>query len=139
MKKYFLLLLLALFCNFSFAQNNFRHGFIVLNNGDTVQCDIAADLAIELKDRVRIRQKGSPDIIVYTPDKVSAFQFDLSNTFASVTIEGKSIFLARLVEGYLGLYVFPRASNSSIYYLKTHDGTLVKLVNTVSDVQIGER
>jgi hypothetical protein len=93
------------------AQTDFRPGFVIMANSDTVtgEIDYRGDLLMGQNCRFRKNEKEKE--IVYTPNDINAYRFKNSKYFVSKDVKGKKVFLEFLLEGKI-----------NIYYLRNYEG-----------------
>lgn len=112
------------------AQSDFRPGFIVTNEGDTVngKIDYRGDLL--LGRLCRFTQADESEIKEFSPAEVSAFRFADSRYFVSTEIEvaefkGK-VFLEFLIQGKMDVYYY-RGEKEDHYLVRKEGGELAEL------------
>jgi hypothetical protein len=111
---FFGLLLISRLIN---AQTDFRSGFIIKANSDTLfgEIDYRGDLLMAEKCRFRKDNKGIE--INYSPGDVVAFRFNESKYFISKEVNGKKVFLEFLIKGLINVY-YLRDTNGDHYFLE---------------------
>lgn len=129
--------LISLFSLQISAQRDFRPGFVILNNGDTVKGSIhykATGTAVLCTFR------AGPTFVPtdYNPYELAAFRFDDGKFFVSRMIESepgpKKVFLEFLLKGKLNLYYMRDGSDH--YYIEKENGRLIELTEK-EKIQIG--
>lgn len=107
------------------AQTDFRPGYIISNDGDTLygEIDYRGDIFMS---RSCVFKESSRVILEYSPDEIVAFRFIDSKYYVSREIDGKMIFLEYLIKGKISVYYF-RNGRGNNYFLEKEDMPLVKL------------
>jgi hypothetical protein len=100
------LFFLALLFSFEIinAQTNFRSGYVIRPNNDTLfgEIDYRNDILMANICRFRINEK-EPEI-VYSPNDIAGYRFKESKYFVSKEVKGKKTFLEFLIKGQVSLY-----------------------------------
>lgn len=133
--KYFLIILIV-FTQNCFSQSDFRKGFIVKANNDTVQGWIDYSSA-KLNSEICSFQKDSKTKVVsYTPDELNSYAFDEGKNYSSKVVTFKdsveTFFLENLVSGKINLYYL----NLERYFVEK-DSVFCELKNTTEIIVIG--
>jgi len=107
------------------AQSDFRPGYVILNNGDTLVCDIDYRGDYTMSNICRVR---TPDKIIneYRPWDISAFRFQESKYFVSREANGRLVFLEYLVNGMISFY-YLRDKDGDHYYIEKEGVPLTEL------------
>jgi hypothetical protein len=115
MKKSAIFIGLVLFTRLLNAQSDFRPGYIINNNDDTIsgQIDYRGDLI--MKNTCRFKEPGS-SIIDYTPNDIKAFRFIDSKYYVVKEIQGRKVFLEYLIKGKINIY-YLYSDNAEHYYI----------------------
>ena len=110
-----------------FAQSDFRNGYVIDNEGDTIygRIDYRGDLL--MSQVCRFKQANSDSIINYYPYEIKKFRFEHSKCYVSRIVEsGRHIFLEYLVKGKLNVYYY--RNHKSDYYLIDKEGFPLKVI-----------
>lgn len=114
------------------AQNDFRSGFIVTRENDTIRglIDYRGEIRNSSFCTFRENEKSAP--VQYNPGDINAYKFTDSKYYVSkkILIDGKEkdAFLEFLVNGIVNLYFF-RDLNNYLYFIEGEDGRLIELNN----------
>lgn len=112
------------------AQSDFRSGYLITNEGDTIQglIDYRGDL--RNSKTCSFKTNSNDQVVDYKPDEIKAYRFHNSKYYLSKNIEIDSekvqLFIEYLVDGIVDLYYLAH-KNAGYYLLEKEDGTLVKL------------
>lgn len=139
MKKFITLLFcLGLFFTGMFAQTDFRSGYIITNDNDTVYGDIDYRGGSFMGRRCVFR--GSDGAIhKYTPFDIAAYRFVDSKYYVSKTVDdGRQLFLELLVQGKLCVY-FLKDMDGEHYFMEKEDVALKEVPFTEESIQIDGR
>ena len=129
MTRYFFILIFLMFQAYLFAQQDFKPGYIIRNNGDTIygQINYQGDNYNALN--CLFRQDSSKEAIHYNPRDIMAYRFIDSKFYVSkqVTLDGsqRMVFLEFLVNGIARLYYLP----PDIYFIEKDSSKLQILEN----------
>lgn len=120
------IILLGLLISTSFlnAQTDFRPGYIISTNGDTLfgQIDYRGDL---LMSRL-CKFKDGDTIKEYSPNDIKAFRFIESKYYVSKEINATIFFLEYLIKGKVNIY-YMRDNEGDHYYLDKEDVSLIEI------------
>jgi hypothetical protein len=86
------------------AQTDFRPGYLVNTNGDTLRGEIDYRGDILMGEVCRFRLNSSDKTIAYSPDDIIEFKFNGSKYFVSKEVKGRKIFLEFLIKGKVNVY-----------------------------------
>lgn len=112
----------------AYAQSNYRPGFIISLQNDTIygQIDFRTD-RMNAK-RCVFKPEGNPDIVTYYPYDIQGYRFtDDGKYYISHTIELKHdgipqpVFLEYLLQGIKSLYYYETENYESIYFIESGD------------------
>jgi hypothetical protein len=112
MKNVFVALLLFSSLNISFAQQVFKDGYFINQDGKTIKGELLYQSNSKNYNSAIFRQSGN--IIEYSPDEISAFGYTNGKHFVSGILEKQ--FVEALVIGTMSLYRY-----NELYYLKKDD------------------
>jgi len=121
MKKQFLILIFAFFTSSFWAQiDNFKGGYIITNQGDTVfgQIDLRTDITNQEQCTFRKTEGEKP--VIYRPFEIQGYRFtDDGKYYVSKNIEIKGdkidAFVEYLVKGMMNLYYYACKDNSYFF------------------------
>ena len=119
-------ILLAVTFSFSFAQSDFRKGFIVTSEGDTLSglIDYRGDLLMGDQCTFRVSEEEDPK--VYAPGELREYFFDGGKHFVSRKVKRGERFLQILFKGAIDLY-YTRYIDKSTYFIDKSGLSLVEL------------
>lgn len=116
--KLFLLVPFIFILSTLFAQSDFRPGYVVLNNSDTLlgQIDYRGDM--KMSQLCSFIKNGSDSICVFNPNDIIEFRFIDSKRYVSRGLEnGNIVFLEYLVKGELNVYYYRDQAGKDIYLM----------------------
>tara|TARA_B100000809_G_scaffold260807_1_gene308441 strand:- start:20031 stop:21086 length:1056 start_codon:yes stop_codon:yes gene_type:complete len=107
------------------AQTEFRSGYIILKDKDTLfgEIDYRAD---RLMARVCTFKKDKT-VLKYTPADIEAYRFTDGKYFISKNVDGVPVFLQFLIQGKLNVYYSYDQVEKSHYYLEDDKGVFKEL------------
>ncbi len=120
------------------AQKKPVSGYIV-QGGDTIYGYILMEKDQRMREYVKFRKDGSEMYHEYTKYDISAYSYE--NTFYFERIETDTLVtLAQcLVKGYLSLYRYPDANERKMFFVKTSEGRVIELINTITTINVEDR
>jgi hypothetical protein len=121
----FILLGLLISAGIMNAQTDFRPGYIIKTNGDTLvgQVDYRGDLLMSILCRFKAADNT---ISEYPPEDILAFRFVDSKYFVTKEINNKKRFMEYLIKGKISIY-YMRDENGDHYYLDKDDVGLIEI------------
>jgi hypothetical protein len=132
-----LLIGLILFSAIAEAQNNFKEGYLIKNNGDTLYGDIRGGNQNSMSSSCVIKLNNG-QILNFLPNEIRSYRFIDGKYFVSYNIEindaPKNVFLEFLVDGIADLYLYSN-KGSFHYYIQTDSDSLIELKNTTQEVK----
>jgi hypothetical protein len=136
-----ILALSALLTNNLFGQKGYKPGFIVTNDGDTIQGTIQVKNNISFSRQCPFLAAGSETPTIYSPLEISAFRIDESKYYVAtdLVIDNKKerLFLEYLVDGIVDLY-YLREPGRELYFIKK-DTVFSPLTNAEKKIIITDR
>ncbi len=107
------------------AQTDFRAGYFINLNSDTIfgEIDYRGDLIMGEICRFRINKKEKE--IKYTPDDIVAYRFNDGKYFVSKELKGKKIFLEFLINGQINFY-YLRDNEGDHYFLEKANSGIIE-------------
>lgn len=117
---------LAVNFSFSFAQTDFRKGFIVTAEGDTIAglIDYRGDLLMGNQCTFRVSNEENPK--VYAPGELREYYFEGGKHFVSKNVQRGERFLQILFKGAIDLY-YTRYLDKSTYFIDKTGLSIVEL------------
>lgn len=120
-----LIVLFFFFLNFINAQSDFRPGYVVSNNNDTLYGNIDYRGDMKMAQLCRFKENNSDSVFMYKPTDLSEYRFINSKCYVSRVLEnGKSMFLEYLIKGELNVYYYRDANGESHYLMDKSDAPL---------------
>ncbi len=118
----FFLFLVSAYLN---AQTDFRPGYVLKNNKDTLYGDI--DYRGDLIMRKNCRFRDAEDkIYEYSPNDIIGYRFTNSKFYVTREVNGKKIFLEYLVKGKISFF-YMKDNEGEHYYIEKEDAKLTEL------------
>jgi hypothetical protein len=104
------------------AQADFRPGYVIRNNGDTLRGEVDHRGDLRMSDKCSF--KGiNQDIHEYSPNELLGYRFIDGKNYVSKDVNGKGFFLEYLIKGKISIF-YLREDNTDRYYLVAEDGQL---------------
>ncbi len=120
-----ILLELLIVANILYAQTDYRPGYIISNNGDTVFGVI--DYRSDTKLSRVCKFKGFDNIInEYSPNDIFGFRFIDSKFYISREVNNNKVFLEYLIKGKVSIY-YLRDGSGDHYYIDKENEKLTEL------------
>lgn len=129
--------LLVLGAHYRLTAQEFRSGFIVTLEGDTVKGLLVDGTDAELSSRISFKSlESGNDKIEYRPTDVLSFGFDngrifirFANTNASTEGDSVFVFAKRILEGKISLYTYSKTTGNhpDIFLVNNYSGRTVHL------------
>ncbi len=124
------------------AQSDFRDGYIISNNNDTIQAliDYRGNKANARKCNYKLNTDS--EILSFSPNEIKGYRFTNSKYYVTKTIdkenEPKQMFLEYLLNGIVDIYYY-RDNSGEHYLIDNGNGKLLELKNeekvTMTDAQ----
>ena len=139
MKKSFLIFAHLFSAYFCFAQSDFKKGYIIKQNGDTIYGQI--DNSGFINNSIKCTFISDRDLTKreYLPFEISAYRFIDGKFYISKEIQrnGKwySLFLEYLINGVVDIYYY-RDIDGEYYFVDKGDGLLVELKNSIKNFDL---
>jgi hypothetical protein len=120
------------------AQTDFKIGYIVKENGDTILGEIDSRGDKFMSKNCRFIPIHSDSIISYSPNDIKEFRFKNSKCYVSRTLEsGESLFLEYLIKGKLNVYYYRDEANED-HYLIDKEGFPLKVLPYKEGIEYNE-
>ena len=107
------------------AQTDFRPGYVINMNGDTLQGDIDYRGDLIMSELCKYRDKDY-SIKNYSPNDIIAFRFINGKYYVSKKINNRPVFLEYLIKGKLNIY-YNRDEKGDHYYIDKQDAKLTEI------------
>ena len=133
MKKNLILLSLILFIGKIYGQGNYRRGYIITNENDTIAGWIDYRTNVQNMSVCKFKTDESEETISYLPGEIFGYRLDEVGKFyvsKDITINGESrtVFLEYLVQGIMNLYHYIDYSfyeqNMAYYFFEDETGKM---------------
>ena len=108
------------------AQTDFRPGFIIKAEGDTIfgEIDYRGDLLMGEVCRFRLSERSYT--VEFSPNDIIAYRFTDSKFYISKEVNGRKVFLEFLINGQVNIY-YLRDVKSDYYFLEREGEKLIEL------------
>lgn len=137
MKKVsFISIILVLFGFSTMAQSGFRPGFIIKNNGDTLNGLVFYSSNGKFEKYCLFKRFEIAQEVSYSCGQLSAYGFRNGRYFESKTTGRKKVFLECMVKGAISVYVFPGKYKGAVY-LQSEQTGLFKLAKGSNELPDG--
>ncbi|NVO18345.1 MAG: hypothetical protein HXX13_01520 [Bacteroidetes bacterium] len=133
MKNYFVipLVLLLAITNMVLAQNDFRPGFIITLNNDTLKGLLQYKGSISSARKCGFKASEDAEQVHYSPTEIKSYRFQDGKYYVSrnVSIEGKvdTLFLEYLIDGIVDIYYYRDGQDKENYLVDPGDGNFIVL------------
>ncbi len=104
------------------AQSGFRPGFIIKNNGDTLNGLVFYGANSKFEKSCLFKRFEIAQEVSYSSNQISAYGFRKGRYFESKTIGRKKAFLECLVKGDVSVYIVPGKYNGMVYLQSSQTG-----------------
>jgi hypothetical protein len=134
------LFLLTIFLSVSPILAQFRSGYIIENNNDTIYGSIKFEGSLINSGQCEFMSNTDGTAHVFGPGEIKAFRFYDSKNFISREIQVNDkiqmVFLEWLIQGKASILTYTIMS-SSRYFLLTESDSLIELLNTTKNIEKG--
>lgn len=133
--KTLLLILLSFSAATVFAQSNFKQGYVITNQNDTIDGWIDFRTDHVNTERCRLKKVLEDVDTIYLPGEIKGYRFSEEGKFYvsdEIEVDGKmkKVFLEYLLQGIVSLYYYP-----DVYYLQDEKGEK-HLISKGDDIEI---
>jgi hypothetical protein len=108
------------------AQTDFRSGYIIVNQEDTLSGMIDYRGDVLMGEKCRFKFNETEEIIIYNPNDIVGFKFNDGKYFVSKEIDGKRLFLEFLIKARVSVF-YIRDDKGNHYYLDKEDIGLTEM------------
>ncbi|GAB6011381.1 hypothetical protein [Viscerimonas tarda] len=129
MKKILITLLLFSSLILANAQSNYKAGYVITNNNDTLKglIDFRSDEANAKICKFKTSETAEEQRL--QPGEIKAFRFIDEGKYyvsraASIQDKAENLFIEYLVQGKVNMYYYKQGSENEYYFLEKEDGTL---------------
>jgi hypothetical protein len=134
------LILVIIFLNVSPILAQFRSGYIIENNNDTIYGSIKFEGSIINSGQCKFMTLSDSTAHVYHPGEIKAFRFNEGKYFISREIQVNDkmqmVFLEWLIKGKASILTYS-PMRSRRYFLLTESDSLYELLNTTKNIEEG--
>lgn len=133
-KATFVSFVLFLFSFSMMAQSGFRAGFIIKNNGDTLNGQVFYGSNGKFKKSCLFKRFEIAQEVSYSSDQIRAYGFHNGRYFESKTAGRKKAFYECLAEGEVSVYIIP-GEYKGIVYIQSSQTGFFKLVKGSNNLE----
>lgn len=142
-KKYFLLVITSVCLIFQvFAQENFRSGYIIKANNDSIQGFIQNQTDEEISEGIVFKTTQNASSIKYSPNLLKRVQFENGRSFLSREITSSAnknpskVLVKKVLDGKIDVFVHRknRQSKPNFFLINNETGKTVYIVSPKSDL-----
>jgi hypothetical protein len=108
------------------AQTDFRPGYLIKSNGDTLIGEIDYRGDILMGEVCRFKTKNTDKETKYSPYDIDGYRFIQSKYFVSKEVNGEKIFLEFLIKGQINIYFF-RDTQGDHYLLEKGSSGVIEI------------
>lgn len=121
-----------------YAQSDFKPGYVILNNNDTIFGKIDSRGDMIMSKTCRFKSNNSDSIFNYNPGDIIEYRFVDGKCYVSRIIEsGKPVFLEYLINGKLSIYYY-RDDEGEDYYLVEKIDLPLKVIPYKEEIRFKE-
>jgi len=140
MKKISVLVIVLFYVGTLMAQTNFKYGYIIKLNGDTLRGEIDYRGDITMSQTCAFREHKNAEIKKYNPSEISSYRFTDGKFFVSKKVKDADIFLEYMVNGKVSVYYYRETQLKDHYFLEKDGKDLIELpyekeIITIDDVK----
>ncbi len=137
--KYFQLVALASILSIQiFAQTDFRAGYVIKNNNDTVYGQIKYLGSQNSSEKCIFQKDSLSEEQIFTPTDILGYRYENKKYYVSKSVSSngktKDLFLEFLINGVVDIYYF-RDEMEDHYFIEERNGNLIELKNKVSNIK----
>jgi len=122
--KHFLLAGIFIIPGIIYAQTNFKPGYVIKSNGDTLIGKIDYRGDVTMGKKCRFIPKDSDNELIFTPDDIDSYRFYDSKYYVSRVVNEGKYFLEYLIKGEMNIYYLKDAAGSHYYLEKDTSGII---------------
>ena len=108
------------------AQTDFRAGYVIKENNDTLFGEIDYRGDFSMGERCRFRLNEKERVNIFYPNEILGYRFNDSKYFVSKEVNDKQVFLEYLVNGEINIY-YLRDNNGDHYFLDKEGSTITEI------------
>ena len=124
--------------NTLFAQIQFKSGYIITLDGNTLFGEIDYQDDNILSRQCRFRENPQSQLQMFSPSDIAGYRFTDGKYFVSKNIDGKLYFLEYLLNGTVSLYTRQDENRETRYYVEKEDVGIVEIPYESKVLDIGE-
>ncbi|HNW51251.1 MAG TPA: hypothetical protein PKH79_09225 [Prolixibacteraceae bacterium] len=125
-KRSFLLITILLISVFVNAQTNYRPGYVIKSNNDTIYgiIDYRDDKIMSTVCKFKTNEQSEET--TFSPEDIFGFRFIDSKYFISKEVDGEKVFLEYLIKGKINAY-YQRDEKGDHYYMENDSSGIIEL------------
>ena len=127
--KYLIFILLLMFGIAAFGQSEYRSGYIINNQNDTINGLIDYRNDIYNSNKCKFKLTISDEFLEYAPGEIQEYRFADSKLYVSkeVEVEDKTdiYFLECLIKGQITVYFLRSSDGTDYYFIETDEGLIL--------------
>ena len=109
------------------AQTDFRPGYVIQLNGDSLIGEIDYRIDNILSSRCRFRKSATDSIQTFYPGTITGYRFYNSKYYVSKNIDGIDYFIEYLLQGAINLYSQQDDQWNTHYYIEKNGAPLIEI------------
>ena len=127
-KLNFTLLILFFLCNILRSQTNFKDGYLITNNFDTLVGQIDNRNYFENSQYCKFKFAGKDSIVTYNPYQLFGYRFHESKFYISKLVNNQKVFVEYLINGNLDIYFLQDSEHNNHYYVANDSTGLHEII-----------
>jgi len=125
--------------SFLFGQSDFRPGYVLLTELDTVRGEIDYRGDLQMSNKCRFRIDENSEVKIYAPTDIHSYRFLDSKYYISKEVGGEKVFLEYLIRGTVSVF-YHRMDDKDYFYIEKEGLPLTKIpyeerVQLINDVE----
>jgi len=109
-----------------YSQADFRQGFVITSNQDTIHGFVDYKTNSSLGNLCRFKADQGGEVQKYTPSEINSFRFNGGKYYVAKEVEKESLFLEFLIQGEVNIY-YLRIENEDRYFLEKEEVGLIEI------------
>jgi hypothetical protein len=137
MKKALFFLIILFFVELLQAQTDFKPGYVISIDGDTLYGEIDYRGDILMGEICKFRNSNR-EIIEYSPNDISAYRFIESKYYVSKEVKGKKYFLKYLIKAKISVF-YLRADGKDHYFIEKENEKIAEIPYSEETKDMGSK
>ena len=104
----FIVIVLILNSINAYSQKVFRDGFIIKNNGDTLNGLVQFYVKKTIADKCIFKRFDIASVVLYSPEQIKGFGYKDGNYYETHLVNGNRVFLECIIKGNISLYKYKK-------------------------------